>query len=95
VPDTPAVGPLGTAGVETDSCELKLTVAEAVFEVSAWLRAVTTTVYGADMEPGAAYSPAAPTVPGCAPAGASAPSARDQVTAVSLEPLTVAVNCWV
>jgi len=58
--------------------------ADADFVVSAWLVAVTVTVV-VDVTEGAVKTPVVEIVP----------AEAAQVTAVFVEPLTVAVNCWV
>ena len=62
-------------------------VALADLLVSAALEAVIVTVCGAVIVAGAVYKPAADTVPTLGD--------KDQLTAVLVAPVTVAVNCWV
>jgi len=64
-----------------------VTVADPDFDVSAWLVAVTVTVWGEVTVVGAVYSPVELIEP--TPAGL-----MDHVTAVFAS-FTVAVNCWV
>ncbi len=68
--------------IETATGALTVTVAEADLVGSATLVAVTVYVPGV---PGAVYKPELDTVPLVA----------NHVTAVFVEPVTVAVNCWV
>jgi hypothetical protein len=66
---------------------LRLTVAPPDLVVSATLVAVTVTAWELVMLAGAVYSPVAEMLPTL--------GLIDQVTAVFVVPVTVAVNCWV
>jgi hypothetical protein len=73
--------------------ELIVTVADAVFEVSATLVAITLTELGLSAFTGAVYSPSVDTVP--TEVLPPLTPFTVQVTFVLLLPVTVAVNCWV
>ena len=84
VPPEETVALVGEIEIATAPGALTVTVDEAEMAVLAWLVAVTVTVV-LEVTVGAVKSPEVEIDPALA----------DQVTAVFVEPLTEAVNCWV
>ncbi len=84
VPPEETVALVGEIEIATTAGASTVILAEAELDVSAWLVALTVTVVF-EVTVGAVNSPEVEIDPALA----------DQVTAVLVEPLTVAVNCWV